>query len=89
MVGDRLVLRLRAEPTGAEVASLDERFGDLLVDGAIERREPLKVERDDRDRLGLPRLVMHYDQFKVGSLFQLIRAINELPSAPAGPVEAP
>ncbi|QAY74420.1 TIGR00730 family Rossman fold protein [Agromyces protaetiae] len=87
-VGDRLVLRLRAEPTDGEVASLNERFGDLLLSGAIKRRGPLKVEREDDDRVELPRLVMRYDQHEVGSLFHLIRAINELASAPAGPVEA-
>lgn len=82
-VGRRLVLRLRAEPTDAEVASLTARFAHLLAGGEIERRGPLRVERDDDDRVDLPRLVMHYDQFQVGSLFHLIRAVNALASAPA------
>ncbi len=81
-VGDRLVLRLRAEPTGAEVASLNERFGHLLTSGSIERSGPRKPEIEDDDRVHLPRLVMRYDQVQVGRLFSLIRAVNELASAP-------
>ena len=48
----------------------------------------LRVEREDDDRLDLPRLVMRFDQRRVGDLFHLIRAINALGSAPladAGP----
>lgn len=82
-VGGRLVLRLRAEPTPAEVADLNDRFAHLLASGRIEARGPLRVEREDDDRLDLPRLVLRYDQFQVGSLFHLIRAINALGSAPA------
>jgi uncharacterized protein (TIGR00730 family) len=81
--GETLVLRLRAEPTDADVASLNDRFGDLLVSGRIERTDPLPAERKDRDRLGLPRLRLELDQYEVGELHRLIRAINALPSAPA------
>ncbi len=87
-VGRRLVLRLRAEPTDAEVADLNARFGHLLREGSIVRRGALHVEREDGDRVDMPRLVMEYNQFEVGSLFHLIRAINELPSAPSGPARA-
>ncbi|GAA3899363.1 TIGR00730 family Rossman fold protein [Microbacterium invictum] len=87
-VGKRLVMRLRAEPTDAEVDDLNARFGHLVAEGRIERRGPLQREIDDDDLLDLPRLVMVYDQFRVGSLYQLIRAVNELPSAPAGPARA-
>jgi uncharacterized protein (TIGR00730 family) len=80
-VGDRLVLRLRHRPDDAEVAQLDEAFSDLLVDGHIERTEPLPAEVSDRDQLDLPRLAMHYDPRKAGRLRALIDAINDLPSA--------
>jgi uncharacterized protein (TIGR00730 family) len=82
-VGHRLVLRLKAEPTDAEIASLNERFGELAPDGGIERTEPLHAERIDHDRLELPRLVLRLNQFRVGELHRLIRAVNALPSAPA------
>ncbi|WIY83040.1 TIGR00730 family Rossman fold protein [Propionimicrobium sp. PCR01-08-3] len=81
-VGDRLVLRLRAEPSDDEVAGLNERFAGLLAHGTIHKRGPLQHEIHDGDRLELPRLVCRFDPFQVGSLYRLIGAINELPSAP-------
>ena len=87
-VGDRLVLRLKATPTDAEVDELNERFGSLLVSGRIERTEPLRAEAEDEARADLPRLVLRLDQFKVGSLHRLIRAVNALESAPKGPARA-
>jgi uncharacterized protein (TIGR00730 family) len=77
-VGRRLVLRLKSEPTDAQLASLNARFGDLAPDGGIARTAPLRAERADRDRLDLPRLVLRLDQRRVGDLFRLIRAVNEL-----------
>ncbi|WP_217183580.1 TIGR00730 family Rossman fold protein [Streptomyces sp. AC495_CC817] len=82
-VGDTLVLRLRSAPTDAEIDGLNERFASMLASGRIERAEPRQVEVSDRDRVELPRLALHLDQWRVGELFRLIRAINDLPSAPA------
>ncbi|MGK2949857.1 MAG: TIGR00730 family Rossman fold protein [Acidimicrobiales bacterium] len=79
-VGDRLVVRLKQAPTPAEVAQLDERFRDLLVDGHIEASDPLPPEVSDRDHLDLPRLVMRYDPRRAGRLRALIDAVNALPS---------
>jgi len=87
-VGKRLVMRLRAEPTDAEIDELNERFASLLLEGRIERSAPLRREVADEDRLELPRLVMVYNQFEVGALYQLINAVNALGSAPAGPARA-
>jgi uncharacterized protein (TIGR00730 family) len=87
-VGSRLVLRLRAEPTDAEIDDLNERFGFMLTSGRIERREPLRPEREDDDRVDLARIVAAVDQRHVGSLYRLIRAVNELGSAPSGPARA-
>lgn len=82
-VGPVLVLRLRSAPTAAEVDELNDRFGDLLTSGRIEASGPLAVEVADGDVPDLPRLVMHLNPYKVGHLFQVIRALNVLPSAPA------
>ena len=82
-VGKRLVLRLRAEPTDEEVAALNEEFAPMLTEGGIERRGPLTIEREDADRVDLPRLVLRLDQFRVGELYRLIRAVNALGSAAA------
>lgn len=84
-VGKRLVLRLRNDPTDAEIDELNDRFADLLAEGRIERTGPHAPERADEDRLDMPRLVLVLDQFRVGSLHRLIRAINGLASAPPSP----
>ena len=78
--GDLLVLRMRHTPTDDELADLNERFADLLVEGSIERRDPLPAEVSDRDQLDLPRLVMRYDARKAARLRGLINAVNDLPS---------
>ena len=78
---DRLVLRLKHEPTPAEIVSLNERFAHLIESGEIEATGPLDAEISDRDRLTLPRLTLVPTRRGIGSLHGLIRAINELPSA--------
>lgn len=80
--GERLVLRLRATPTDEELDELNERFAILLDAGRIERTDPLPEERSDGDTLELPRLVLVPRQRAVGDLYRLIRALNELRSAP-------
>jgi uncharacterized protein (TIGR00730 family) len=82
-VGKRLVLRLKAEPTDAEVEDLNDEFGDLLAEGRIEPRGALHAEVEDDDKVDLPRLVLQLNQYRVGQLHRLIRAINRLGSAPA------
>lgn len=85
-VGDRLVVRLQAEPTDAEVADLQRRFRYLLLGNSrIERSDPLPPEVSGRDHLELPRLVMRYDIMRIAELRQLIDAVNALPSAPSTP----
>lgn len=81
-IGDALVLRLRAEPSDAEIESLNEQFAAMLASGQIERAVPHTVEVADDDVLHLPRLALHLNQRQVGNLFRLIAAINALPSAP-------
>jgi hypothetical protein len=81
-VGGRLVLRLKSAPTDAEVEALNEEFAGLLASGRIERTAPLRSEREDDDRLDLPRLVMRLDQWRVGELYRVIRAVNAFDSAP-------
>ncbi len=87
--GDQLVMRVRAVPTDEELDSLNERFGELLLHGRIERTEPLAPELADKDRLELPRIVLTPRRRAVGDLHRIIRALNELPSAPAEPPRPP
>lgn len=81
-VGDRLVVRLRAEPTPAEVAQLDEEFADLCTEGGIAVTPPLPAEVSDDDALDLARLVLLFDPRKGGRFRELIRALNALGTAP-------
>jgi uncharacterized protein (TIGR00730 family) len=79
-VGDLLVVRLRHQPTPDEVATLDETFRDLLVDGHLTATTALPPEVADQDHVDLPRLVMRYDPRRAGRLRALIDAVNLLPS---------
>ena len=81
-VGGRLVVRLHADPTDAEIAELNERFAGLCVEGRIERTVPLRAEVADDDRLDLHRLVLTFDVRKAGEFRDLIAALNSLDSAP-------
>ena len=80
-VGDRLVIRLRHEPTPAELVALNERFGWLCRRGEITVSEPLSAEVADDDRLDRPRLVLRLEFRQVGRLRILVNALNDLPSA--------
>jgi uncharacterized protein (TIGR00730 family) len=81
-VGDRLVIRLQAEPTPREIARLNEEFSDLCTEGPIEATAPLAAEVSDRDELDRPRLVLRFDVRKGGRFRALIEALNQLDSAP-------
>lgn len=86
---DLLVLRLRAAPTDAEIDMLNDRFGELLQSGRIERVDPLPPERSGNDRLDLPRIALHPHRRAVGELHRIIRALNSLDSAPAEVLRPP
>jgi uncharacterized protein (TIGR00730 family) len=87
-VGDRLVIRLRGEPTDDELEQLNSRFGDVCTQGRIERVAPFPPEVTDQDHLELPRVAMHFNQWRIGRLNGLVRAINSLASAPDLPAMA-
>jgi hypothetical protein len=76
-VGRHLVLRLERQVYDAEVATLDEEFGDLLVDGHIERCETTPHELRDDDEVARPRLRLHFDRRSHARLRQLIDALND------------
>jgi uncharacterized protein (TIGR00730 family) len=87
-VGDRLVVRLRAEPTADELHALSEEFADVLVDGTIEPTAPLSAEVRGDDNLDLPRIVLQFDRRSWGRFRMLIDRLNALDSAP-GPGAKP
>jgi hypothetical protein len=81
-VGARLVIRLRVAPTDEELVDLNTRFGDLCAKGEIRATDPLAAERSSDDHLDLPRLAIDMDFHKVGRIPHLVRALNDLTSAP-------
>jgi hypothetical protein len=84
-VRDRLVVRLRAAPTVAEVATLNAEFADIVAAGDFEATAPVAAEVSDGAKLDLPRLVLTFDPRRRGRLRQFIRRLNQLDSAPPPP----
>lgn len=76
-VGDHLVVRLRHEPTDAQIAELNERFGHLVARGRIERAKPFDIERRHGDHVDLPRIRFVFRGHRSGDLRALIDAVNE------------
>jgi uncharacterized protein (TIGR00730 family) len=81
-VGNRLVVRLRAEPTDDELVMLNDEYADLLVEGKIGRSGPLRAEVSDNDKVELPRLSLRFNVRKGARFRDMIRALNTLGSAP-------
>lgn len=75
-VDDRLILRLKREPTDEQVAGLNEDFGDLLASGRIDVVPATDDEVASDDHPGLPRLRLHFDRRSLGRLRRMIDAIN-------------
>ena len=89
-VGDRLVVRLQAKPTEAEIAGLCEEFGGICTHGRIEVLPgPLPAEVREEDHLDLPRVALSFDRQSYPQLRHLIDALNCLPSAPPPPAGLP
>ena len=74
-VGDRLVLRLRAEISDQAIAQLNADFRDILVEGMIEKTTALPAEQHCTT-VDLPRLVMSFDRVSLARLQQLVRQLN-------------
>ena len=76
-VSDKLVIRLKSGLSDAGIEQLNTDFSDILVKGRIERSQALPQEAQD-ETVGLPRLVLCFNQRDLGRLYQLIATINEL-----------
>ncbi|OUL20060.1 LOG family protein [Nostoc sp. 106C] len=76
-VGDQLVIRLTTDLSNAEVEKLNADFSDILVKGKIEKSQALSQEGQD-ETVGLPRLVLYFNQRDLGRLYQMIATINKM-----------
>ncbi|MGH9124868.1 MAG: LOG family protein [Acidimicrobiales bacterium] len=81
--GHTLVIRLRSQPTAAELAELSAQFADLAPDGGLTALgAPLPAEAREDDHPDLPRIALRFRRIFYGRLRLLIDALNALPSAP-------
>jgi uncharacterized protein (TIGR00730 family) len=76
-VGTQLVIRLKSELSDAAIATLNEKFQDILISGRIAKSRALVQEGVD-ETVHLPRLVLAFNQRDLGRLYQLISMINRL-----------
>ncbi len=85
-VEGRLVLRLLHEPSDELLAELNSEFGDVMVDGRIERATASQGELADGDHPELARIRFHFDRRRLGRLRLMIDRLNR--AAPPLPSEA-
>lgn len=74
--GDTLIMRMKHGPDAAQLAHLNEEFGHLVVDGAIETSGPTPGEIAGNDHVSLDRIVMTYDKYRPAEIQSLARAVN-------------
>jgi len=76
-IDGKLVIRVKVEPSKFLVDALNERFGNVLHSGAIERCSIHPYEADEPDVSHLHRLRLHFDQKNLGRLRQMINLLND------------
>lgn len=90
-VGDQLVIRLNHDLSESQVEILNQKFGDILLSGCIQKSNMLPGEIEHQQPQPqqvvhqteqLPRLVFHFNQRDLGRLYQMIAAINAMGSVP-------
>ena len=95
-VDGALVLRLLEVPADEVLAELSDEFGDIIVEGGIERIEPTPQEVRDADALDYDRIRLLFDRRHYGRLRELVDRLNNLvvtprevhPPAPFGTEQA-
>ena len=75
---DDLILRLHRRPSAEQLASLNERFKDIVVKGSIHTSSALPIERDEPTLANLHRLVFHFNKREHGKLRMMIDQLNLL-----------
>ena len=77
-VGDRLILRVKHAPAASAMAALREDFADIVTGAPIELCDATGEEREDDDRVELPRIGFGFDRKSYGRLRELIDRLNAL-----------
>jgi len=85
-IRNRLILRLRAEPSDEFVEQLNVDFRDIVTGGRIEKSPTHTFEEDESHIRHLPRLRLKFNRRGMGRLRQMIDRLNtELTPAEPGP----
>lgn len=77
-VGPLTVLRLNKSLPESKVKELNKKFKDILIEGKIQPSGPTTIEKEQKDFIDLPRLVMKFDRHSYGRLNEMIRSINQI-----------
>jgi uncharacterized protein (TIGR00730 family) len=80
-IGKQLVLRLRHEPSDAQLEALNAEFADLVQSGGITRVKPHPVEIRQGDKPDLPRISFTFARHRYGDLRALINRCNSFVEA--------
>jgi uncharacterized protein (TIGR00730 family) len=75
-VKNRLVIRLKNEPTDSALAALTEDFADIIASGRVETVPASAAEQEEADVPELPRIAFDFDRRQYGRLRQMIDAVN-------------
>jgi uncharacterized protein (TIGR00730 family) len=73
--GSRMVMRLKKEPTQAQLDDLNTEFG-AICDGRIESCDPSRGEVAEQEKLDLHRIAIRLDRKYNGRLRELIDTVN-------------
>ena len=82
-VDGNLVLRLRHEPSDAELAAINHDFADIIVRDTIARTGASKAEVAEHDVPDLARIGFRFDRRSHARLRELIDGLNALPDQPS------
>jgi hypothetical protein len=75
-VKDQLIIRLKHPPMPSAIEALNADFADIVMGEKFRVLEPTPDEREDNDRLDLPRIGFGFDRRQYGRLRQLIDVLN-------------
>ena len=74
-IGHLVVMRMKQGPTDAQLAMLNEKFGNLCK-GGIARATPFEPERREHDKLDLARITFTLANHSSGVLRELLDTVN-------------
>ncbi|MBI4402998.1 MAG: TIGR00730 family Rossman fold protein [Deltaproteobacteria bacterium] len=76
-VKDKLVIRLKLQPSPKILTQLNKKFSCLATDGVITLSAPLPEESNEPEYKDLPRLVFKFDRKDYGALRYLLDFVND------------